>query len=336
LSDFAANVFNSVPVSIHVMVLMAVGATVALAMSMYALRDLMCSWENIKLLKEERILPKAMNRDKAAELEINHRDLGTKIVDRAGVDIAIGFEAFLVAIGTYMAIEGANRKVFVVSNLLSGYVGNALPAVYGFCDIGWSINVWVRAHQQLCALSVYLQDDAPRKLLLFRARKVLEHAILTAVVCLVSGALSMVTPTQWWPYPVLLICGLVFLYGIWVYRSQIGYEWTSLIDTPPLDRDCLIEEICFLQRVEEALQIGSNSWLALELGDLSIPDLLQSVIRCNIFEHLCSQLLNKSCIVMLSSTRTCSRSSLASPVFCRASSSAPLPPFSAHSRESLM
>jgi hypothetical protein len=39
---------------------------------------------------------------------------------------------------------------------------------------------------------------------------------------------------------------------------------------------------------------------------------------------------------LLSSTRTCSRSSLASPVFCRASSSAPLPPFSAHSRESLM
>ncbi|KEQ69434.1 hypothetical protein M436DRAFT_55676, partial [Aureobasidium namibiae CBS 147.97] len=199
--DFAANVFNHVPVPIYAVVLMAIGATVALGMSFLAFSDLKTSLKNVKLLRKERTLLKAMDSDRAAELELNHRDLGTEIFDRAGVDIAMGIGAFLIAIGTYMAIGGANPKVFVASNLLSGYIGNALPAVYGLCNIGWSINVWIRAHKQVSAVYIHLQDGVPKDLLLRRGRGVQEHAILTAVVCLVSGALSMVTPTHWWPYP---------------------------------------------------------------------------------------------------------------------------------------
>jgi hypothetical protein len=295
--DFAANVFNHVPVPIHAIVLMAIGATVALSMSIFALRDLKSSWENIKFLRTERLCLRSMNSDKATELEINSRDLGTEIFDRAGVDIAMGFGAFLIAIGTYMAIGGANHKVFVASNLLSGYVGNALPAIYGLCNVGWSINVWVRAHKQVCAVSIHLEDGIPKSLLLVRGRRVQEHAILTAVVCLVSGALSMVTPTHWWPYPVLLVCGLAFLYSVWVYKTQLGYERPLLTYEAPLNKALLIDDICFLDLVEQVLRQDSNAWLALGLADFAIQDLLQFVIRCGLFEHLCCQLLNESCIV---------------------------------------
>jgi hypothetical protein len=295
--DFAANVFNHVPVPIYAIVLMALGATVALCMSLFALRDAKYSWENIKLLQQERKLLKAMDSDKAAVMEINNRDLGTEIFDRAGVAIAMGSGAFLIAVGTYMAIGGANRKVWFASNLLSGYVGNALPALYGLCNVGWSINVWIRAHKQVCAVSVHLQDGVPKKLLLLRGQRIHKHAILTAVVCLVSGALSMVTPTHWWPYPILLICGLAFLYSTWVYRTQIGYERPLLTDDASLDEASLIVEICFLESVKEALQQNSDAWLALHPEDPSMSDLLQFVIRCDLFEHLCCQLLNESCLV---------------------------------------
>jgi hypothetical protein len=293
--DFAANVFNHVPVPIHAIVLMAIGGTLALCMSVFALMDIIRSWENIKLLREERQLLKSSDNDKSAELELNHRDLGTEIFDRAGVDIAMGFGAFLITIGTYMAIGGANRKVFLASNLLSGYVGNALPAVYGLCNVGWSVSVWIRAHRQVLAVSLHLQDGVPKSLLLLRGRRVQEHAILTAVVCLLSGALSMVTPTHWWPYPILLVCGPAFLYSTWVYKTQIGYERPLLTYDGPLQAAYLIDEICFLEVVEKVLKEDSDTWLAVHLKDLPMPDLLQFVIRCDIFEHLCCQLLNESC-----------------------------------------
>ncbi|KAG9579335.1 hypothetical protein KCV01_g16197, partial [Aureobasidium melanogenum] len=235
--DFAANVFNHVPVPVYAIVLMAIGATIALIMSSVALRDITCSWKNIRLLREERACLKSVDGDKSVELKITHRDLGTEIFDRAGVDMAMGIGAFLIAVGTYMAIGGANHKVWFASNLLSGYIGNALPALYGLCNVGWSVHVWVRAHKQACAASQHLHDDVAKQLLSTRIRKTQGHAILTAIVCLVSGALSMVTPTHWWPYPVLLVCGLAFVYGTWVYRTQIGYE------RPMLKEDTVLDEI---------------------------------------------------------------------------------------------
>ncbi|KAG9566184.1 hypothetical protein KCU71_g4712, partial [Aureobasidium melanogenum] len=230
--DFAANVFNHVPVPVYAIVLMAIGATIALIMSSVALRDITCSWKNITLLREERACLKSVDGDKSVELEITHRDLGTEVFDRAGVDMAMGIGAFLIAVGTYMAIGGANHKVWFASNLLSGYIGNALPALYGLCNVGWSVHVWTRAHKQACAASQHLHDHVVNQLLSTRIRKTQGHAILTAIVCLVSGTFSMVTPTHWWPYPVLLVCGLAFIYGTWVYRTQIGsskMHFSSLI-----------------------------------------------------------------------------------------------------------
>lgn len=292
--DFAANVFNRVPVPVYAIVLMVIGATIALTMSFVALRDITCSWKNIRLLKEERALLKSVDGDKSVELEVNHRDLGTEIFDRAGVDIAMGIGAFLIAVGTYMAPGGANHKVWFASNLLSGYIGNSLPALYGLCNVGWSVHVWTRAHKQGCAASKHLRDDVANQLLSIRIRKTQGHAILTAIVCLVSGALSMVTPTHWWPYPVLLVCGLAFVYGTWVYRTQIGYERRVLKEDTVLDEVSLIAELRFLHSLRASFQNSSGVWLDLGLADISISDILSFLVRCDLFESFCCALLNDS------------------------------------------
>ncbi|KEQ78455.1 hypothetical protein M438DRAFT_350426 [Aureobasidium pullulans EXF-150] len=179
--DFAANVFNQVPVPAYAVALMAIGATVALVMSFVAFWDAKRSCSNIKLLRKERKMLEKSSGDHRVKLDINHRDLGTEIFDRAGVEIAMGAGAFLISIGTYMAIGGANRAVWFASNLLSGYVGNALPALYGVLNAGWSVYVWTRAQTQAKAARSHLDDGVVKTVFLRRVKTVQEHAILSVV-----------------------------------------------------------------------------------------------------------------------------------------------------------
>ncbi|THX96893.1 hypothetical protein D6D03_08553 [Aureobasidium pullulans] len=273
--DFAANVFNQVPVPAYAVALMAIGATVALVMSFVAFWDAKRSCSNIRLLRKERKTLEESSGDHRVELDINHRDLGTEIFDRAGVEIAMGVGAFLISIGTYMAIGGANRAVWFGSNLLSGYIGNALPALYGVLNAGWSVYVWVRAQIQAEAAQSHLDD---------------------AVVCLVSGALSMVTPTQCWPYPVLLMFGLAFIYGTWVYKTQIGYERPLFTESYLLDKEYLVPQICTLQTVKTAMLVKTDAWNHLNLGNLSMSDLIRFMTNCDLFGQFCLHLLNESCL----------------------------------------
>lgn len=294
--DFAANVFNQVPVPAYAIALMAIGATVALVMSFVAFWDAKRSCSNIKLLRKERKMLEKSSGDHRVELDINHRDLGTEIFDRAGVEIAMGVGAFLISIGTYMAIGGANRAVWFASNLLSGYVGNALPALYGVLNAGWSVYVWTRAQTQAKAARSHLDDGVVKTVFLRRVKTVQEHAILTAVVCLVSGALSMVTPTQWWPYPVLLVCGLAFIYGTWVYKTHIGYERPLFTESYLLDKEYLVPQLCTLQTVKTAMLVKTDAWDHLNLGNLSMSDLIRFMTNCDLFGQFCLHLLNESCL----------------------------------------
>ncbi|KAF4617092.1 hypothetical protein G7Y89_g15056 [Cudoniella acicularis] len=52
--DFAANVWNEIPVPIFAVVLMAIGGTLALALSFSAFQDAILSRRNILLLRDER------------------------------------------------------------------------------------------------------------------------------------------------------------------------------------------------------------------------------------------------------------------------------------------
>lgn len=294
--DFAANVFNQVPVPAYAIALMAIGATVALVMSFVAFWDAKRSCSNIKLLRKERKMLEKSSGDHRVELDINHRDLGTEIFDRAGVEIAMGIGAFLISIGTYMAIGGANRAVWFASNLLSGYIGNALPALYGVLNAGWSVYVWTRAQTQAKAARSHLDDGVVKTVFLRRVKTVQEHAILTAVVCLVSGALSMVTPTQWWPYPVLLVCGLAFIYGTWVYKTHIGYERPLFTENYLLDKEYLVPQLCTLQTVKTAMLVETDAWNHLNLGDLSMSDLIRFMTNCDLFGQFCLDLLHEPCL----------------------------------------
>jgi len=152
--DFAANVWNTTPVPKYATVLMGLGGTVALVVAVFAARDGIRSWRNIRVLREERTIllrqsKESRPRDSSpylhARLEVNRREIGTEIVDRLAMDSIMGFGALLISIGTYMAIGGANPHVYFASNLLSGYVGNAPPAIWGLANTIWCTYILRRA-----------------------------------------------------------------------------------------------------------------------------------------------------------------------------------------------
>ncbi|KAE9568749.1 hypothetical protein CGMCC3_g15073 [Colletotrichum fructicola] len=146
--DFAANVWNEIPVPIYAIVFMALGGTLALVVSILALKDTLLSWQNVCFLRNERAALKAERLERLQRslptldvdvlLDTNFRELGSEIANRFGLDICSGFGAFLISIGTYMAIGGANRQAWFASNILSGYLGNAPIALYGLISSGWS------------------------------------------------------------------------------------------------------------------------------------------------------------------------------------------------------
>jgi hypothetical protein len=173
--DFAANVWNNIPVPMFAVALMAVGGTIALSISLFAFRDAVLSWRNIRNLRAERRylhslavdtvdipdrsldqdhhsrtttrLVSKIPRDIDAQLKVNSRELGTELIDRIGMDITMGFGAVAVGVGTFLAIGGANPQVFRASNLLSGYIGNAPVSFFGAVNAGWSAYVWQRARR---------------------------------------------------------------------------------------------------------------------------------------------------------------------------------------------
>ncbi|KAK3185535.1 hypothetical protein K4F52_005633 [Lecanicillium sp. MT-2017a] len=124
--DFAANVWNDVPVPIYAVVLMAIGATVAGIMSIFAMRDAMSAWHNVKFLRNQRqelkdvhsqrLVQSQTTKDIDVLLELNNRELGSESINRFGMDFLMGFGAVLICIGTYMAIGGANKKLAVSLN----------------------------------------------------------------------------------------------------------------------------------------------------------------------------------------------------------------------------
>ncbi|GAB7353850.1 hypothetical protein MBLNU459_g4214t2 [Dothideomycetes sp. NU459] len=300
--DFAANVFNEIPVPWYAIVLMALGATAAGIMSLVAWTDGRQSWKNICNLRQERRALRATVSDitKAdhsllARLDLNRRDYGTEVFDRAGMELALGFAALLVCVGTYMAIDGADRKVWFVSNLLSGYIGNAPAAAFGLINSAWSWHVWSRASKQRQAARSALDENPVRDALLLRIRTVQKHAVLTGVVCLISGAMSMLTPTRWWPYPILLVCGLSFVYGTFVYKFKIGYERPLNLHSTTMHADTLIDELAFLISFRKAWEAAPNEALKeCEVDCNSVQQVVHLLVRCDVFEDFCIRLLNDS------------------------------------------
>ncbi|EHK96746.1 hypothetical protein M7I_7550 [Glarea lozoyensis 74030] len=202
--DFAANVWNQIPVPAFAAVLMGIGGFFALFISYFAFYDAYLSHQNYVSLRTERefLSSQPPTRDAKAYLNVNYREMGTELLDRTGLDIFMGFGCVMVGIGTLMAIGGANPRVFRASNLLSGYIGNAPVAAFGLINAAWSIYIFRRAQHQFTASQRLLHDEAEiQSLLRQRTRRVQLHSTVLGAIGIFAGAASLVTAEHWEGYP---------------------------------------------------------------------------------------------------------------------------------------
>jgi hypothetical protein len=193
--------------------------------------------------------------------DINNRELGTELIDRIGMDCLLGFGAVLVGLGTYLAIAGSNPRAYLASNLMTGYIGNVPPALYGLANAAWSIYAWRRARRQIrSADSIKLQShkhQAVFDMLRRHTRHVQVHAAMNGCVGLVGGVGSMMTAsttydsTMVWGYIVLLPCIVSAAVTNYFWRYKIHYD-RDLSKLHSLSREGLIDDI-YLVALHSAL-----------------------------------------------------------------------------------
>lgn len=319
--DFAANIFNQTPVPVYALVLMAIGGTVALCMIYYCVADARLSWQNVKALREERhylqtqrlsyVTPPGTASDQTVVtnanmlrtidcfLDMNTRELGTELVDRLGMDSLLGFSAFLVGVGTFMAMDGGNnRKVFLASNLLTGYVANTPCLLFGIANAFWSGYVWRRARKQQRAALNYVQGSTRlSQMLRNRTSSIQMHAALTGLTCFVSGIAAMITATQWWGYVILLPCVITSGVGNLLWRSRVGYERPLVAHRiRSIDQDVVVEALRYAdasrRRVLYGRQVdGQDAFTTLVTDRTSLLCALDVVRKNNLFEDFCIRLL---------------------------------------------
>ncbi|KKK26583.1 hypothetical protein ARAM_007290 [Aspergillus rambellii] len=317
--DFAANVWNETPVPVYATVLMAIGGTAALAMSVVTVKDAHLSWENIRLLREERHFLRshrvtesekddAVDVDIDSHLDVNSRELGTELVDRIVMDVFLGIGAVLVGIGALLAIGGANHQVWLASNLLSGYLGNSPAALYGLLNAVWSTCLWARADHHGLAGAKELDREIVRGHLQPRLRSIKLHACTNGISGLVAGVASMITATHWWGYVLLLPCIICSIWCNYYWRHAVGYERPCCrLHLTSLSKDSLLQALQTFSFARQALETpptttraspSSETTMQPPLGDLiedpgSLQSVLDFIIANDLFEHLCVDLLQR-------------------------------------------
>jgi hypothetical protein len=300
--DLAANVWNEIPVPRFAVALMALGGSLALAISLWAFKDAKLSRRNILLLREERrflqtqkqdhIQNIQLARDIESQLNVNFREMGTELVDRFGMDIVMGFGAILVGIGTLMAIGGANHSVYLASNLLSGYIGNAAVTLYGTANAAWSAYVWRRAYRHGTAGAKELKGDIIEGALKRRIRSVKTHASINGVTGTIAGAASLITATEWWGYPILVPCIVSSILCNYMWRHKIGYDRPLVRHPPSVDKISLIEELKFVTFARHILQrVPLDSLPQLISDPVTLPSVVQFLFKEDLFEDFYIRLL---------------------------------------------
>ena len=320
--DFPANVWNEDPLPRFAIILMAFGGTLALSMLYFVVKDSRLSWKNICGLKEERRYLHAQRQHYQAQgdkemircidcyLLVNFRELGTEIVDRFGMDMLLGFGALLVAPGTYIAIAGANPKIHLASDLMTGYIGNTPCAIYGLFNLAWSGYVWKRARQHRTENS-----HAPtprwagfRHRLNTRTRHIQIHSTANGITGIVAGAASLATATQWWAYIVLVPCLISSALLNLFWRRQLGYDrpFVRNIQESFITEDTLIDSLRYTEgrrTMLSQLPEGQEAVAALfqgtclqksdslESSSSAFQSLLVFIISHQLFDDFCVRLL---------------------------------------------
>lgn len=313
--DFAANVWNEVPVPPHAVALMAVGGIFALLMSVSAFRDALLSWPNVRLLLDERRRLRAErlkdeeegeSRERGLDvlIDVVWRELGTEAISRFGLDLLLGGGAVMIGVGTLMAIGGADKKVWFASNLLSGYVGNAPLALYALINCAWSCYICARAGQHWAVAAVWLErkqekggqghHHAVRAALRRRARNVQLYTAITGLASILGGAGSMMTATLWYGYVILIpVIVSSVLCNVW-WRRGLGYDRPPFGDGTSRDMsaESLMSEMEYVAHAQDAFRRDPAA-AAGELGvDLeSLESVLGFIVANDLFEDFCMRLL---------------------------------------------
>ncbi|KAJ5209233.1 hypothetical protein N7449_003612 [Penicillium cf. viridicatum] len=298
-ADFAANVWNQIPVPKFAAVLMGIGGTLALGMVLVAIHDFRLSWANVKLLRAERNHLQRLRQYHGKNTELTRlidsrlgvglREIGTEVIDRIVMDVLMGFGSLLVGVGTLMAIGGANPHVFKASNLLSGYIGNGLAAVFGLVNAIWSGYLFYRFHLHDGATFAREPSDDVRRRLHTRFRCFQWHAGINGLNGLVAGAASMVTAERWWGYVVLIPCIISLILCNYFWRKKLGYDRPLLGHTSPTEIQVtsLIEDLQYVIVMQRALADLEHSLPQAIVQPKSLDSILRFIIRENMFEAYC-------------------------------------------------
>ncbi|KAH8897201.1 hypothetical protein GQ53DRAFT_743015 [Thozetella sp. PMI_491] len=300
--DFAANVWNDVPVPTHARVLMAVGGSIALGMIYFAVKDALLSWQNIQGLRRERRYLKSRRTHHSNDTEIirtidcllnvNYRELGTEWIDRIGLDTFMGFGALMIGIGTILAIFGSDPNIFAASNLLSGYVGNVPCSAYGLANLGWSIYVWRRARRHDAAGSKSRTCDKTAKRLKARTYTVRLHGALNGTAGAVAGVASLITATMWWGYVLLVPCIVAAAVSNFLWRHRVGYTRPFVRKVVPFSEDILEAELAHVDSCQQHVQdsppsSGSALFARLVSDPTSLNSVLEFLQRNELLEEFC-------------------------------------------------
>ncbi|KJZ73404.1 hypothetical protein HIM_07198 [Hirsutella minnesotensis 3608] len=260
--DFAANVWNQVPIPIYAIVLMAIGGTVAGVMCLFAFADSRHAWHNIQFLRRQRcqlLDERARCREGDADsraldilLCVSFREVWSEIINRWAMDILMGCGAVFISAGTYMAIAGANPAVWQASNLLSGYLGNSPMALFALVNSSWAIYIWSVAQAHVRSSHQHLAGSRAAALVKRRSRNLQLFYAINGTASIVGGVGSMLTATYWWGYVLLIpvIISSIFC-NLW-WRHRTGY--TRSRELPPINPTGLATGLEFAAKAEALLR----------------------------------------------------------------------------------
>ncbi|KND89045.1 hypothetical protein TOPH_06357 [Tolypocladium ophioglossoides CBS 100239] len=285
--DFAANVWNVVPVPVYAIVFMAIGGTVAGVLSVFAFLDSRLSCQNVRFLRLQRRKQKAERarrlehseamRDVDVRLAVTFRELGSEVINRWVMDLLMGCGAVLISVGTFMAIGGANEDVWFASNILSGYLGNTPIALFGLVNCMWAAFIWTKAQGHVIATRKALRGSLAAALVKRRSRNVQAFAITNGTATILGGVGSLLTATRWWAYVILIpvIISSIFC-NLW-WRRRVGYTRAPLRDGvfPPIVPSELVADLEFAAHAEIAIREQQTAPINQFVADpTSLPDVL--------------------------------------------------------------
>ena len=300
--DFAANIWNEIPVPPYAAALMAVGGALALFMSYFALTDAILSWRNLRVLRGERHELRGQKRrctedtrtvrDLNTRLNVNLREIGMELINRASMDILMGFGAVVIGIGTLMAIGGANLRVWQASNLLSGYIGNVPLALYAVVNAAWCCYVWTKARQHGIAGAKVLDKDGAGFRLRHRVRNVQIYTVTYGVTGICGGVGSLLVSTRWWGYVILVPVIISSITCNYIWRRKIGYDRPCFQQMPRMDQVSLIQNLDFVVSVRHELQGASSTFPHRIVSDShEIGSVIRFIAANDLFEDFSIRLL---------------------------------------------